>query len=533
MTTAADQTSAELSAHVVADQSEVATFLAKPSAYGAQVASVERIDTHAAMVFLAGRRAYKVKRAVKFPYMDFSTLALRQKACEREIELNRRTAPQLYVAAQPIVRLADGSLSLGGDGDVVDWAVVMERFDQDGLFDRMARAGRLTPDLMLKLTDAIVHFYEAADRLSPDQPEGGGADGLRWVFEENLAEFGERPDLFPAAEVAAMGTAARESLDLVGQLLDRRLEDGFVRRCHGDLHLRNICLIDGQPTLFDCIEFNDNLACIDVLYDLAFLLMDLEHKGLRHLGNLVLNRYFQKCDALKALAALPVFMACRACVRAKVSASAEASQSRADARQRLQEEARFYFSESLAYLDPKPPWLVAVGGLSGTGKSTLARSLAPRLGRAPGAVHLRSDIVRKQLWECDEAVRLPADAYGTGVSAKVYEEMLQRARRALDAGQAVIVDAVFADSGERQAAEAIARDLSVSFKGLWLEAEAETLLGRVGARHGDASDATPEVVRKQLGYDLGVISWKTVDATGAPEQVLDRAARSLFEPDAG
>ena len=533
MTTAADQTNADFFAHVVADQSEVATFLAKPSAYGAEVASVERIDTHAAMVFLAGPRAYKVKRAVKFPYMDFSTLDLRHKACEREIELNRRTAPQLYLTAQPIVRRSDGSLSLGGDGEVVEWAVVMERFDQDGLFDRMARAGRLGPELMLGLTDAVVRLYDVADRFDPDRPEGGGADGLRSVFEENLAEFGERPDLFPAAEVTAMSTAARECLDTAGPLLDRRLADGLVRRCHGDLHLRNICLIDGKPTLFDCIEFNDSLACIDVLYDLAFLLMDLDHRGLRDLGNLVMNRYFQKCDALDGLAALPLFLACRACVRAKVSASAAASQASDEARNRLQEEARLYFAESRAYLDPKPARLVAIGGLSGTGKSTLARGLAPHLGRAPGAVHLRSDIIRKQLWGCDEAVRLPADAYGKAASAKVYEEMLQRAHDALAAGQAVIVDAVFADPGERQAPEALARDLDVSFQGLWLEAEAETLLGRVGARRGDASDATPDVVRKQLDYELGVMSWEAVDASGTPSDVLDRATRWVLMPAAG
>ncbi len=529
--TAQSSQGAEASAHVVADQSAVATFLGDPASHGPGVERVERFDTHGAMVFLAGARAYKVKRAVAFPYMDFSTLALRRAACEKEVALNRRSAPELYLGAEPVVRDAGGGLHLGGplagEGEVVEWVVVMRRFDQAGLFDRLAADGRLTPDLMLRLTDAVLRFHDEAERLEPARALGGGAAGQRAVAEESLAEFAERPDLFPAAEVERLGALFHGWLGRCAALLDTRMAAGFVRRCHGDLHLRNICLIEGVPTLFDCIEFNDAFAAIDVLYDLAFLLMDLEHRELRPLANLVLNRYHQRGDALEGLAALPGFLANRALVRAKVSASAEASQSEAAARARLEEEARHYFESARRYLEPPAPRLLAVGGLSGSGKTTLARRLAPRLGAAPGALHLRSDVIRKALWGVDELSPLPEDAYGPGFGERVYAEICRRARQALSAGQAVVADAVYARPAERDAIAAVARDLGLRFDGLWLHAERDTLIARVDARRGDASDADAAVVRRQLAYEIGEVAWSRLEAGRSAEDLARRARERL------
>ena len=533
--TAQSSQGAEASAHVVADQSAVAAFLGDPASHGPGVERVERFDTHGAMVFLAGARAYKVKRAVAFPYMDFSTLALRRAACEKEVALNRRSAPELYLGAEPVVRDAEGGLHLGGplggplagEGEVVEWVVVMRRFDQAGLFDRLAADGRLTPDLMLRLTDAVLRFHNEAERLEPARALGGGATGQRAVAEESLAELAERPDLFAAPEVEALGALFQHWLGRSGALLDKRMAAGFVRHCHGDLHLRNICLIEGAPTLFDCIEFNDSLAAIDVLYDLAFLLMDLEHRDLRPLANLVLNRYLQRSEALEGLAALPGFLANRALVRAKVSASAEASQSEAAARARLEEEARHYFAAARRYLEPPVPRLLAVGGLSGSGKTTLARRLAPRLGAAPGALHLRSDIIRKALWGIDELSPLPEDAYGPGFGERVYAEICRRARQALSAGQAVVADAVYARPAERDAIAAVARDLGLRFDGLWLQAERDTLIARVDARRGDASDADAAVVRRQLAYETGEVAWSRLEAGRSVEDLARRAMERL------
>jgi hypothetical protein len=513
--------------HLVVDQGEVGAFLSVPATYGTGIARVERVDTHGACVFLAGDRAYKMKRAVRYPYMDFSTLALRKANCKREIALNRRTAPELYLGVEAVVRGADGRLVLGGPGEPVEWLVVMKRFDQNGLCDRLARAGRLTVELMATLADEIAAFHDDAERLTGDNAPGGGAAGLGAVIEENLSELGERPDLFPPGDVAAFARTSRAALKRHAPLLDGRLAAGFVRRCHGDLHLRNICVIDGRPRIFDAIEFNDAIACIDVLYDLAFLIMDLEHRGLRGHANLVLNRYLQHEAEVAGLAALPLFLSVRAAVRAKVSISTADSQSDALTTQALYDEAGAYFRAARAYLEPAPPRLVAVGGLSGTGKTSLARKLAPDLGAPSGALHLRSDLLRKALAGVTELSRLPPESYGAAASRRVYAELLRRARTALGAGRAVIVDAVYAKPEERVAIEAVARDLGVPFHGLWLECPEDVMIARVARRWADASDAAPEVVRRQLGYDISAVTWHRLDASGAPEAVSAAAKRTL------
>jgi aminoglycoside phosphotransferase family enzyme len=517
------------SSHVVADQSEVAAFLAEAKTYGLDRGQVLRLDTHAAMVFLAGARAYKVKRAVKFPYMDFSTLARRRACCQKEVEVNRRTAPDLYLGVEAVTRRPDGGLALGGSGPPVEWLVVMERFRQEDLFDRLAADGKLTPRLMADATDAVTSFHADAERLFGEAARGGGAAGLGWVVEENCQELAERPDLFPADQVADFAARSRAQLERVAPLLDKRLEAGFGRHCHGDLHLRNICLIDGRATLFDAIEFNDVISTIDVLYDLAFLLMDLDHRDLRPYGNLVLTRSPQGGEQLSALAALPIFLSARATVRAKVSASAEASQAEAEAKAHLHDEAIAYFRLAAAYLDPPPPRLVAIGGLSGTGKTSLARRLAPDLGAAPGALHLRSDVLRKRLSGVDELTPLPQAAYGSAMTARVYGGILERARDALGAGHSVIVDAVYAKATEREALEAVARDLDVAFQGLWLQAPEPVMAERVTGRRGDASDADVDVVRRQLGYQTGEVTWQLIDASGPLDAVVAAAARGLME----
>ncbi len=518
-----ERASLQQAAHVVADQSEVAAFLSRPETYGPDVSRVERIDTHGAMVFLAGRRAYKIKRAVHFPYMDFSTLARRKAFCAREVEINRRSAPELYLEVRPVVRAGDGSLALGGDGEPVEWMVIMRRFEQDDLFDRMAESGRLTPTLMTALAAEVARFHQQAPVIAEDSAAGD----LSKVVEENAAEFAERGDVFAADEAESYCAAARAAHEQVAGLLRERAASGFRRRCHGDLHLRNIYLDRGRPTLFDAIEFNDDFAVIDVLYDLAFLLMDLDHRELRPFANLVLNRYLQETVDLAGLAAMPLFLSQRAAVRAKVSASAELSQAREPDRQRLHAEAATYFRQAQAYLAPTPPRLVAVGGLSGTGKTSLARRLAPAIGRAPGALHLRSDVIRKQCHGVDELAPLPPAAYGRTTSRKVYGRLIELAHVALAAGHSVILDAVYARPAERQAVEGLARELDVAFSGLWLEAPERVLVDRVAARRHDASDATPAVVRRQLAYDVGPVAWHRLDAGAGLDEVAAAASAVL------
>lgn len=505
------------------DQSAVLRLLTDPATYGGGVDKVERIDTHGAIVFLAGERVYKVKRAVAYPYMDFSTLEKRRQSCLREREINSRTAPGLYLDVVAVTRSGQ-RLRLGGDGEAVEFAVVMRRFAQHDLLSALADAGRLTDEIAIALADAVARFHDAAE---PRRDRAAGAEAMRWVIGENGEELAGRSDLFDAAAGRRLTGLALRLLARHGGLLDARAAAGKVRLCHGDLHLRNVVLLDGQPTLFDAIEFNDAIACIDVVYDLAFLLMDLDHRGLRPFANLVLNRYLQQRDEVAALALLPLFLSARAAVRAKVAASLEAELGDEDAKAKRRREAAGYFARAEAYLTPAAPRLVAVGGLSGTGKTTLARALAPDLGAAPGALHLRSDVLRKQRAGVPELERLPPEAYTAEAGEAVYARLNRQAAAGLAAGQAVIADAVFAQPGERAAIAAIARQAGVGFCGLWLEADPAVMAARVTERRGDASDATAAVVGRQLTYDTGALDWNRLDAGQEPAALRDAAAQVL------
>lgn len=514
------------SAHIAQDQREVAAFLSQPEAYDAD-GPVERIDTHAAMVFLVGKLAYKVKRAVKFPYMDFSTLRRRHMFCLREVELNRRTAPNLYRGVVPITRHSSGRLAVDGPGAVVEWAVVMRRFDQDGLFDHLAETQALTEDICRGAADAIASFHSLAERLSGKAAAGGGYAGMQWVIDDNVDEIRERPDLFPLAALDAFADASQQRLADCREILDQRLARGLVRRCHGDLHLRNICMIDGTPTIFDGIEFDDRLSCIDVMYDLAFLLMDLERRDLRACGNIVLNRYLRCSEDLDGLAALPLFLSARAGVRAKVAASAAASQRDRAARAKTQAEAAGYFRLARTLLEPGPPRLIALGGLSGTGKTSLARRIAPLVGTAPGALLLRSDVIRKKLAGVGELTRLPRAAYSAAMTEEVYAVLSARAAETLAAGHGVVVDAAHLKPSERAQIEQVARIQDVPFDGIWLEASLDTTLNRVAGRARDASDATGEIVRMQTGFRIGDVSWSRVNAEGPPDVLVSRMFERL------
>jgi hypothetical protein len=285
--------------------------------------------------------------------------------------------------------------------------------------------------------------------------------------------------------------------------------------------LRNIVEIDGAPVLFDAIEFDDRLATIDVLYDLAFLLMDLGKRGLMRHANAVLNAYLDaeaSTGNLIGLSALPLFLSMRAAIRAKVEMlrARMALQTQTDA---AREEVRAYFALAQNFLAPAAPHLVAIGGLSGSGKSAVARAIAPLVGAFPGAVQVRSDVERKRLFGVAQSDRLPAGAYAPEISDRVYAMCRKRALMALEGGQAVIVDAVHAKKEERDALAVLAAENGVPFTGLWLEAPARIMRERVAARTGDVSDATPEVVDAQLGYDIGPQSFAVIDASKPVDQV--------------
>lgn len=473
----------------------------------------EVIETSCAWVFLKGAGALKVKKPVDFGYLDFSTPEKRRWAIERELAFNRVTAPDIYRAVRRITRAANGGLALDGEGETIESALEMRAFDPRAVLSEHPQ--RVDGDLAERLGRIVARFHAQADI----RPEGGGVKALGYTIRSNAERLRAFSGMLGGAETEQVIAATDAAFAKASPLLEQRRAEGFARRCHGDLHLGNILLEGETPVLFDCIEFNDLLSEIDVLYDIAFLVMDLWFRGRQEAANRVLNAYLDEAarafpaSLWDGLSALPLMLSARASVRAHVSASQEEPDA-----------ARAYLAAALRHLDPPSPALIAVGGLSGSGKTTLARRIAPELGAAPGALVLRSDEIRKRLMGAAPTERLQPEAYASQVSERVYGEMLDVARRLLGAGRAVALDGVFLRPVERRDAEALARAQGVPFRGVWLQGEADELRRRLARRTGDASDAGAAVLEGQLAQDPGAISWDVLDA-----HRLEEAAQCVLQ----
>jgi hypothetical protein len=464
--------------------------------------SERSIDTACAHVFLAGDVAWKLKRNVDLGYVDFSTREKRKWALDRELEFNRTAAPDIYRAVRTITREADGALAWDGEGRALEYALEMRRFDDSAVLS--ADPGVIDGEMAEMLGRTIAGFHASAT-LRPN----GGLSALEWTINSNARILGELKDELGAERVEAMLAATFAELERQRPLLAARSQAGFARRCHGDLHLANILIEDGAPVLFDCIEFNDLLSDIDIQYDLAFLLMDLDFRGRRDAGVRVLSAYKDQAARTfgpmlwEGLAALPLMLAVRAGVRAHVSMHAgDVALSKA------------YMDAAIAHLSPPAPVLAAVGGFSGTGKTTFARAIAPELGRSPGAVVVRTDEARKRLAGAGPVDRLPPEVYTAQFYARVYETVFETAGAALQAGHSVVLDATFTEPELRARAEALAAECGVAFHGAWLTAPLAALEARVAQRTGDASDATVEVLRDQAWrHGADAVAWRHVDAT--------------------
>ena len=507
------------------DQQRVLDFL-DGSSFGAAKGG-KRIDTHASMVFLGSDRALKIKRAVRLPFLDYSTLEKRKRACEEELKVNAGNAPELYRRVVAITRNSDGIFEIDGTGTPVEWAVEMMRFDEEKSLDRLAASSTVDPSLAIAVADAILRSHDNAPR----------ADGASWlasiptIIDRNTAKFRTVRGL-DAAAIDRLDAASRDCLTRHRHLLGQRAAQGFVRRCHGDLHLANIALVDGRPLLFDAIEFDSAIATTDILYDLAFTLMDLIHFNQAAAANAVFNRYLAeaKVEGLDGLGLLPLFLSVRAAIRAHVlfMKSEQAEDSEA-----VWQEARRYFDLAARLIVPKPPMLVAIGGLSGTGKSVLARGLAGLIEPPPGALLVRSDVIRKHFFGVSETTALPEAAYQADITARVYDTLSNTAQRVLTQGCSVVLDAAFLREAERAGPACLARKHGARFVGLFLTADLATRLERIEQRTSDASDATREVGVMQETLAIGAVDWHMVDASGTPDQSLRIARVLLLEPAPG
>jgi aminoglycoside phosphotransferase family enzyme/predicted kinase len=478
-----------------------------------RLAGAEPVETHISAVFVGREDAWKLKKAVDLGFLDFTTLAAREAFCRRELELNRPGAPGIYRDVLPVTRAPDGALRIGGEGVAEEWVLRMAPLPPGDFLDAVAARGALEGRLLDQVADAVLASHRAA-------PVVAGVDAPARMA---LVLAGNRRSCLAAgldpARVEALAAAMSACLVRVAPAMAARAAAGCIRRCHGDLHLGNLCLWEGRPTLFDALEFDEALATTDTGYDLAFLLMDLDVRLDRAAANRVLNRVVARSGEAGLLAPLPFWLALRAMVRAHVEARKGGDGIR-------------YLAAAEAYLAPAPPRLVAVGGLQGTGKTWVARRLAPLLGAAPGALHLRSDEIRKRLNGVAPEAKLPPEAYAPGSGEPVQAAMLDAARQALAAGHAVVMDAVFLNPAHREALAALAAEMRVPFAGFWLEAPIEVLRARVAARREagaadpagrDASDADEAVLMGAAAVDPGPIAWQRLDAAGAAFDALRKA----------
>ncbi len=479
---------------IPAEQAGAAALLARLS-------GAAPIETHISAIYVGAETAWKLKKAVRLGFLDFSPLEARQRFARRELALNQPLAPTFYRDVVPVTRAADGVLALGGDGEVVDWVLRMTPLPAADFLDAVADRGDLDGPMLDQVADAVLASHRAAIPVAPgfDAPAAAGR-----VLAGNVRDC--RSTGLPEARIAALAARMEAALAVLAPLLAQRAAAGRVRRCHGDLHLGNLCLIDGRPTPFDALEFDEALATTDTGYDLAFLLMDLLRRGLRAEANRVLNRYLAREADVGLLAALPFWMALRAMVRAHVEA-------------RKGGDGLSYLTVAESLLAPVPPRVVAVGGLQGTGKTWLARRLAPDLGAAPGALHLRSDETRKRLAGVAPEETLPESAYAEAMSVAVHAELATLARQALATGHSVVMDAVFLNPARRTEAEAIAHPHP--FTGFWLQGPLGLLRQRVEARGAaavrDASDADVAVLEGAAKVDPGPMAWLILNAASPLE----------------
>ena len=478
----------------------------------------QRIDTHISTVILAGDVAYKLKKPLDLGFLDFFTLDARQRACEEELRLNRRLAPHIYQAVCAFTGSIDRP-RVDAAGEVVDWAVRMRRFDPDAILSRQMH--RLDSRLIESLAVRVALFHAEAARCSPGE-SFGSPDRVFEPMAQNLTQIGERAPRF-ASEIEPLERWSAEQHRRLDGLLRRRKEHGHIRECHGDLHLGNVALIDGEPVMFDAIEFNPGLRWIDTVNDIAFMTMDLQERGRSDLAYRFLDRYLQESGDYAGIALLRFYEVYRALVRAKIAAIRIGQRDLSEAQ--LDEE----FAELQAYIRfaerlcrPQRGAIIITGGVSGSGKSHVSRTLPDYL----PAVRLRSDVERKRIIGVDphtDATGL--GAYSSGVTDRTYARLRELAAQVTAAGYVAVVDATFLARAQREAFRRLAVSQNVPFVILDCDAPPEVLRQRIIARREgpeNVSDADLGVLEAQLATreDLSDEE-RALSLAVRPDRVLD------------
>jgi len=475
---------------------ELVESLLSPGASDHPVTGKELIETHISWLILTDEFAYKIKKPLVLDFLDFGTLERRKYFCEEEVRLNRPWAPDLYLDVVPITR-GDTGLSFGGDGEVVEYAVRMRRFEQRLRLDHQLEDGRLTVDDMRELATNIAARHAGAERV-PTAQRGRVLRLTREFMEDNFTAL-HRKLADPRLALLHEWTGAK--LDRLEPEIARRFDEGFVRDCHGDLHLGNLVRLPGGITTFDCIEFSTDLRHIDVMADIAFLVMDLVARQRADLAAHFLNRYLEASGDYAGVALLDLFFVYRCLVRAKVSVIRADERDSCDDAQTDREEASFYVDLAVQRTRHRDPMLIVMHGLSGSGKTWVSTKLMASL----PAIRIRSDIERRRLFGLDEQASsrsaIGGGIYTPAAGKAVYTRLNSLARAVLAAGHVVILDAAFLHAGERAATLALAREVGCNAVIIDVITAQQTMRDRLlqrAVKRNDASEAGQAVLDHQL-----------------------------------
>ena len=482
---------------------------------------IQMIQTHVSYVLLTGDYAYKVKKPVNFGFLDYSTLELRQHFCDEELRLNQRGAAEIYLEVLPITQTYM-QFELGGTGELVEYVLKMHQFPQETLFLSLYEEGKLTETLVEELGKVVADFH--ANAPTDEYIETfGKVSQVREAFDEN---YQQTEKYIGGAQTQSQFEETKNYTDYFfieyRELLNSRIENQWIRECHGDLHLRNICLWSEKILLFDCIEFNEPFRFVDVMYDVAFTVMDMEARGSRDLGNAFLNTYIEQTGDWEGLQILPLYLSRQSYVRAKVTSFLLDDPSVPDAeKDKAKETAAHYYKMAWEYTKPREGKLILMSGVSGSGKSTVARKLARRI----GAVHIRSDAVRKHLAGLPLYERGGGDIYTKEMTDKTYARLLELGIKLAASGYPVILDAKYDREAVRSEALAQSQLHQLPLQILYCTASEEVLSSRLRTRTGDITDATVDLLAAQLATaepfteaELAYVT--TLDTTADVETLL-------------
>lgn len=484
-----------------AAQAALVERLLDPGCYNHPVRGVHRVETHISHVLLTGEFAYKIKKPLDLGFLNFTTLEARRFYCEEEVRLNRRLAPGVYLGVVPVAGTPERP-RMNGAGPALDYAVKMRQFPEDMLLDRVEARGELTARHIAAMAREIAAFHGGCARAQQGMAFGS-PEHIRRPMEQNFEQIG--PLLADAQDISRLEQLRRwsaESFTRLRPLLEERRRAGFVRECHGDLHLGNLFLEGEEIRVFDCIEFNPDFRWIDVMSEVAFLVMDLYHRDHPDLARRFLNAYLELGGDYEGVELLRFYLVYRALVRAKIAAIRAGQEGVGEAeRGRDWEEYRRHVRLAGHFSEPEPPLVLITHGLSGSGKTVLSGELLARL----NAVRLRSDVERKRLFGWGSTARsgsaLNVDWYTPEATRKTYAAMVRAARPILAGGWSLLVDASFLKRWQRELFRALAREMGAPFAILDLRTDAATLRTRVASRERtqqDASEATVEVLEAQM-----------------------------------